>query len=424
MTKSSHRPPLWRILVFVIMVVAYAGWSSSTPKEVGIPEVVIGACLSLFVGMRGILIVLGSFMLQRQVGLSKWAFICFWWLLILPLFWGLAVRQNSLNDIMRDVIPLLYFFLPVFFVPQMGKHPAFWKKMCIWALCTIGISYSIRHFLGVENEMGQFGQEIFFVDINYFPMNPAVLFASTFLLILGSQNILKNSYSFGVIYLLFGSVAFACSLSIIVRGQIVIVLFSVILAIIINGWNNPKNPRFWLMVVALSVVILSGVTVSEIPGMIVESMQSKSENAGILNSRDLEANVVITGVFSSISNFVLGQGWGGIFDAFSSGDTVRYTHNIALYLLLKGGLLGFTFGILYCYITVTALIRYFIKSIKSNTPEHNDGIDMALSFALAGTLFLNLLLEPGFKMLSLGIIMTVLWLAILERKNAITANLY
>ena len=235
MAHSSRRPSLLRILIFAILIATYAFWSSSTPDDFGIPEAVIAACLLLFVGLRGTAIALGGFLLQRQVGLSKWVFICFLGLLVLPLIWGLAVKQNSLIDIVRDVVPLLYFFLPLFFIPHMSKHPAFWKEMCIMSLCAISVAYSIRFFASTDSSIEQIGREIIFGgDDSYYPMDPAVLFGSTFLLAYGVMKLFEKGYVYGIICLIFGSVAFASLIAIIVRAQIFLVLFSLIWAVFLE----------------------------------------------------------------------------------------------------------------------------------------------------------------------------------------------
>lgn len=415
LSNTKQYPPLWRIVVFVIMMSVYAFWSSSTPDSLGLPEALFGALLLLFVGLRGAMITLGGFLLQSSLGMSKLVFVSFLGLLIFPLVWGLAVRQNPLNDIMRDFIPLLYLFLPVFFIPVMSKYPAFWKKMCLGAICIIGISYSLRHFLGSHDQIENFGQEVFFTDKNYFPMDPAVLFCATFLLIFGTLKILEGYYLSGITYFAFGYLAFASLLSIIVRGQILLVLICIILAFFLQVLNGLKNPKFWLIFFALGLLLIYGITISELPGRIFDLMAKKTENAGLLNSRDNELFAVFFNATSSIGALLQGEGWGGAVVTF--GMPFRFTHSLPTYLILKGGLLGFGFGFMYCWLIVSAMVRYFIKSIRSNTICPKRSLDIAFSFAVANNLFLNLLLEPGYKMFSFGFVITMLWLAALEERK-------
>ncbi|MGA7750995.1 MAG: hypothetical protein WCA63_12720, partial [Gallionella sp.] len=109
----------WRAAVFIVMILIYAFFSSSTPDEFGIPEAFIGLLLLVFVGSRVAILSLGGFLLQRQNAVPSVAYWCFMVMMLVPSGWGLLVNGNTLSNYFRDAIPLLYLFLPIFFVPQM-----------------------------------------------------------------------------------------------------------------------------------------------------------------------------------------------------------------------------------------------------------------------------------------------------------------
>ena len=93
-------------------------------------------------------------------------------------------------------------------------------------------------------------------------------------------------------------------------------------------------------------------------------------------------------------------------DAFSTGDFVRYTHNVLLYFVLKSGLIGLIVGLIYCFKFVLVLFNvYFNRKSAVNGP---------VILGISNVLFLELFLEPGYKMFSFGLVLTVLWLLHLE----------
>lgn len=400
--------PAWwgRAAIFVALISIYAFLSSSTPDEFGIPEALMGLLLVVFVGFRGATLSLGGFLMHRQNAVPSIAYWSFLVLVTVLSLWGLIIRQNQLSDYIRDVVPLLYLFLPVFFVPQMTRHRDAWQKLCIAALCVIGVAYSVRHFMSDEVGIAALGHAIVFGDSNYFPMDPAVLFASTFLLTSGLVKLFDGKWITSAAYLMLGAVAFASLLGVLVRAQIFLVLMSLLFILVVQSLRSPRVLIFGIAPLCAGLVFVVLATGSDFAESLFGLMVAKSESAGLLNSRDLEAQVVINNAMSSLDAMLLGEGWGGVVDNPAGGGVVRFTHNIEIYGLLKGGLIGSLFVGLYAFVN----IRDYLKD-GWRTLARLDILRLPLMLAIGNVLCLNLLLEPGFKMFSFGLVLTVLWLS-------------
>ncbi len=395
----------WRAAVFIVMILIYAFFSSSTPDEFGIPEAFIGLLLLVFVGSRVAILSLGGFLLQRQNAVPSVAYWCFMVMMLVPSGWGLLVNGNTLSNYFRDAIPLLYLFLPIFFVPQMIHQRAAWQKLCVAALCVIGVAYSVRHFMSDEFGIAALGQQIIFGDKHYFPMNPAVLFASTFLLTSGLVYLFDRKWLNATLLLLLGVVAFASLIGMLVRAQIFLVLLSLIFVLFYQFLRYPRTLGFLLIPFCVLLIFAATGLETDSLDVIFDLIVAKTENAGFLNARDIEFQVVIANAMSGLDKLSLGEGWGGLIDNPAGGGVVRFTHNLEIYGLLKGGLIGAFFVGLYTVLNV----RIFIREGWGRLVQQ-DIKRLPLLWAIGNVLCLNLLAEPGFKMFSFGLVLTVLWL--------------
>ncbi len=278
----------WRAAVFIVMILIYAFFSSSTPDEFGIPEAFIGLLLLVFVGSRVAILSLGGFLLQRQNAVPSVAYWCFMVMMLVPSGWGLLVNGNTLSNYFRDAIPLLYLFLPIFFVPQMIHQRAAWQKLCVAALCVIGVAYSVRHFMSDEFGIAALGQQIIFGDKHYFPMNPAVLFASTFLLTSGLVYLFDRKWLNATLLLLLGVVAFASLIGMLVRAQIFLVLLSLIFVLFYQFLRYPRTLGFLLIPFCVLLIFAATGLETDSLDVIFDLIVAKTENAGFLNARDIE----------------------------------------------------------------------------------------------------------------------------------------
>lgn len=395
---------IYRAPLFGAVVALYALFSISTPQDFGWAEVLIGAVLVVLVGPYSAALSFGAFPRVHQTISERLAHVCFLGLLILPTL-VFIVRKNRADDFVRDLIPLLYFFLPVMLLPHFKNNPAFWEKALVVGLCIIGISFSVRHFLIEGVELADLGRAVIFGDLSYFPLNPAVLFSATFLLIFGLSK-LERWKPQGLVLIALGLIPFAAIVAVLLRGQIVLVLASVLLYVLFLA---KRKAILWTL--TLGAVCAVFLTQAELVGALADLIVHKSEDVGLLNARDLEFKAVWHNAAESSGQAVFGEGWGGLIDNPAAEAVVRFTHNLTLYAILKGGVFGLLFFGVYCVLSAIKAWRNFRVA--------RDPFHTAIAIAAGNTLLIHFFLETGFKTLSLGLVLSLVWLINRADKSAI-----
>ena len=372
-----------------ISAFTYAFFSSSTPDNFGVPEIIIGLCLVLFVGLQPFYKIISLQRMEFSI-IPPPIFVIFYILLLIPLFQGILIKENNLNDIVRDIIPFIYLFLPVFFMDKIEENPKYWRKILFISISTIGVAFAYRHLFTVSNPFQIIGKGIIYGNKEYFPMDPAVLFTASLLPLLGLKEIFLNSkFRKGILYLIFGAFTYLALIAILVRAQILLVIF--VLAVYLFFISKANIGKFLIISIIILTIVISNFE-SLLP--IVSLIGEKFQSAG-LNNRDVEFIAVIENSNLSIENFLFGEGWGGLIqNPASPGSKIRFTHNIFNYFLLKSGVIGVFLIVGYFF-----FIAKFLWKIRTN----NDNLVMKLG--LFNILLVHLILEPGFKMLSIGLIL-------------------
>jgi len=391
----------------LVALLTYAFFSSSTPDNVGVPEIVIALFLLLFVGLKTPLITLQKTR-EKTTYLPQYLYIVFYVLLIVPLFIGIVVNENNILDALRDIIPFIYLFIPLFFIEKMNNSPEYWSDVLLILISVIGVSFSMRHLLTSDNPFESIGKEIIFGNKEYFPMDPAVLFTATILPLIGIFKVfIEKKIFFGTLFIFFGFLTFLSIVSIMVRAQIILVLFSIIIYFL---WISKQN-FFRLLTIGLIVFILITVNIELLSG-IYDLLMAKFENAGLSN-RDAEFIAVVHNSSLSFMKTLFGEGWGGMIELPTSpGSKIRFTHNIFNYFILKGGFIG-----------VALIGSYFMYIILLLMKLKWNNRNIILNLTLINIIIVHILLEPGFKMLSIGLIILYFILYIKSKSNPIKNSL-
>ena len=411
MTKNKIKNYFdFNVIAISIMLLIYAFFSSSTPDNIGVPEAIIAFILVLVIVKNSLTKIVDIKMNLRIFGIF---YIFFIYMLIVPTFIGIVINMNDIVNFFRDFIPFLYFFLPIFFIPFMRKEPKKWIYLLSALLLIIGASFSVRYFLGASGRgesIDMIGSNIIFGSMNYFPMDPSVIFGATFGILMGFElmffSIKKNMKLIGLISVVLGVIAYLSILGIVVRAQIILVLFSVIAFIAIRA-----KTRTWLVV--LLVIIISSIFFSRffLDGIFSDifSLVMHKFHAVGLNDRGAEAMAVVNNSSKSLTNLFFGEGWGGLISNPTGGGAMyRFVHNVNMYFLFKAGLFGFLFG--------SAFIFYFFYQVIAHLIIYRKKHISIVLISIFNSTVLNFILEPGYKMMPIGIIITLFYL-ILMKKN-------
>jgi hypothetical protein len=401
-----------RVFIFLLIAIIYALFSSSTPDEMGVAEASIGLLLVLFVGLGVSLDVFGwGFLLRKDKSvIPDYVYVSFIALAVIPTIHGLFVVGNSLGDFMRDFIPFLYLYIPIFFLPHMAKNPSFWLRVMLVALCAIGISYSVRFFLVSTVPISLIGKIYIPVSMSYFPTDPAVLFSTTLLITVGVYMVLQGKpfeALKGIVLLLLGVVAYSSLVAVVVRAQIILVLFSAFVMVLYFMVKKPVRGIPMFVVIALAVYYFLGDIVYDFFEGVFELVMEKFRIVG-MNARNIEFIAVIDNAASSTSKTLLGEGWGGLLsNPIYGGSHIRFVHNYFAYFMLKAGLTGLIFSAMYAY----WFLKHFTVIARAIRREP---LYVILIISILNIFIVHVILEPGFKMFSFGLILLVLTLASLE----------
>jgi len=400
----------FNVIAISIMLLIYAFFSSSTPNNMGVPEAIIAFILILVVLKNSFTSIIDIKMNLRIFGIY---YIFFIYLLIVPTFIGIVINMNNIINFFRDFIPFLYFFLPIFFIPFMRKEPKKWIYLLSGLLLIIGASFSVRYFLGASEKgesIDMIGSKIISHSMNYFPMDPSVIFGATFGILMGFElmffSIKKNMKLLGLILLVLGVIAYLSILGIVVRAQIILVLFSVIAFIFIRA-----KKRTWIIILLAIIIVSIFFSTFFLDGIFSDifSLVMHKFHAVGLNSRGAEAMAVIHNSSKSLIKLFFGEGWGGLISNPTGGGAMyRFVHNVNMYFLFKAGLFGFLLG--------SAFIFYFFYQVITHLISYRKKHIAIILISIFNSTALNFILEPGYKMMPIGIIITLFYL-ILMKKN-------
>jgi len=396
---SSHSLGI-RDSILIVALVLYATMSTPYPRSPGLIEIIIGAMLVLYVGWRPAVVALGGFNLResRVVIFPVRIYLAFLYLLIVPTVIG-TIRMWDPVDILRDVIPLIYLFIPLFILPVMMTSSWEWEKWLPWLISIIGVALSIRYFITVGETPLGVGVKLLFDDKLYLPYDPAVLFASIFLPLEGLRRMRWRIWPTfrAVLSGLGGLVALASLAGVIQRAPLGLAFLSYCTFVIVQLRYRPGMAAVVLFIM-LCVASLFWGTVSGIFDLIIR----KQETVGI-NEKGRELLVVIDAINRNMQTAIFGLGWGAVFnDPAAGGIKVSYVHNMIGYSLLKTGLLG-----------ITSILVYLVQILKTLKIKVSS---MPLVLACVSSLLVGILFQASYKTFSYGLLLLI---PLIQRKIAL-----
>lgn len=387
----------YRTWLLVAIFFIYAVFSESTPDDPGLPEAILGGLLILLVGVTGALRAIGSELVETRPSVPRYAVVAFVWLLVAPTA-VLLVRGNDFGDFVRDIIPLMYLLLPVLVIGHLREAPEKAVRLIQRGLSFVGLAYAIRFFNTSEGELFQ---TTLLGGIEYFTMDPAVIFGATFLLCVGLHLFSQRRLVASAAALLAGGITFGSILASTARGQIALVLCGVALFAWLQIWKRPLRLRSWLPVMLAAAAFLY-FDLMWLVEFAVDTVTAKTESAGITNTRDIEVKEILAYAGSGVDVFFFGGGWGHKLFLTTIGVEARFAHNVFFYLLWKTGALGL--------IAFLAICWWIFKAFIGMWRRRSDPWVMALWLASFNVLVIHGNLEPGYKMLPFGFVLCLILL--------------
>jgi len=372
----------YRAICLFFACLIYALFGSPTPDSLSIVEILVGILLALAIGIGR-----ARDAILRPVRYRFWKSAG-----QLFLLYGLSVpfivavlNGYDLRAILRDFIPFLFLFLPLFLLPLIRARPYYFRSI-LFAFILIGLLFSLRSIL-MRYDLEC---KIWCVDeLLYLENMPSVLFAALFLIgsaiaVMTRGLNIKNVIIFFVLMAL-SVLPIVAMISTIQRASLGAIALYVI---VIQGYFIYKSPvrggNALLMMVIVAMVINFSFTA------VFASLWDKTQNVG-LNMRPQEMEAVWQLLTSDLLTFLFGIGWGGHFNSPAVGGlSVNFTHNFFSSIFLKTGIIGLTLSIAYIAGLLERLSRVLIKS-------------PVLGLALFLPIFIDLTLYASFKSLDFGL---------------------
>lgn len=382
----------------------YGGVSVPAPPSLRWGEAAIGLLILLSIGWRRPLMVATGHAL-RGTDESEWMIVAvaaLGWLLWVPLLRGAALGWEA-AEILRDVVPLFYLFLPVLLVPALRRAGVWGVRLPAAGLALAGLLLALRWWKQSDWGFGAVGRRAMADGGTYLLNAPSVLFAAVALPAL-ALSLVAAGESFRRWIAAFACAAGGALCLGALAGAVhrtALGLAALSLAMVALWW---VRRRPWL---AVPLLLAAGFVVLPAGDALVGAWQQVAEKTRLTgaNTRWEEAAAVIDHAASSAWTLLFGDGWGArIANPAVGGWRVSYTHTLVSYSLLKTGILGvLALGAYLC-----ALLRPWRRLLAEDPP---------LAMAVVPPLLMALCLHTSFKYLDTGVILSLMLLASEPRKG-------
>jgi hypothetical protein len=394
------------LIVFLTMSIIYAFFSSPSPSKIGLYEILIALCLVVLTGFIGSFSILGYQTKNRNI--PMFVSVSALSLVVLPTITGLFFSGNEISDYIRDIIPMLYLTLPVLLFHRVKIFPSDWVRWVVSLLCVIGLVFSIRQIIESDILISSIGNTSGFITQSYFILDPSVFFTATFLTCYSVVLIFQNYILKGLALLALSIIPWIVILSAVSRSAIILISVALFVVIFLTIMRS-KSPISLFFKFSITVAVILPFFFTELIvffGKIWTLLIIRHELIGV-SGRVLEAQYVVQHI-DNVRLLLLGEGWGGLIDSPLLSDQIRFTHNSFTYFLFKSGVVGLMTFVVYLY--------FFILKMFSEFFSNKDMKRTSVQAAIIVTLIIHLLLEAGYKSITMGIIFLLMML--LGMKNS------
>lgn len=365
----------------------YAFFGSPTPEHFGWAEISVGFLLALGIGagqFRSAFFDLSERSFWRGSGQ---VFLLYG--LSVPLLVA-ALNGHGGLAILRDVVPFLFWFLPLFYIRLLDERPEYYRTT-LFAVLVIGLVFSLRSLaLHSTNYCSIWCTD----ELLYLENMPSVLFCSLFLAGTACARLMRrflfwNVMLFGICVslILLPLAAMAITLQ---RASLGAFVFYLVLVFVYLFFKRPYH-AFVLFVCVTAAMAAIGLVFEHV----FLSLREKTDLVG-LNMRPQEFAVVWGVVTESPFQFLFGIGWGGHFNSPAVGEMrVNFTHNFFTTVLLKSGFCGLLLAVAY----ISGILRLLFRLLCINP---------VLGLALAAPILIDLSLYASFKSLDFGLVLLMI----------------
>lgn len=376
-----------QIQLFFVAILIYATFGQPTPEKLGVVEGIIACLLVLSIGLFNFLgcITLRPLFEKNRDDTEKIGSVALSFLFIVPTMIGLLSGHNF-NLIIRDLVPLVYSFIPLFLYHRLSKKDtANLYYICVYA----GVIIALRFLIISDFSWEMLGKTGFYDYDMYLAISPFILFATLFLFLdfFEVKNLIKK-----VLFMFYSVICAGSMLATSQRASVGAGLFFACLYLV----NKAKKNIAYILLGALAffiIFICFDDYIITAFNMLVEKTKAVGTNSRIAEFRAV-INETKDGVFSSL----FGKGWGYRFYSPAIMDVkVNFTHCMFSYFLLKTGFVG---TVIYTGYLISIFITVFYKNNNLNF----------ISYACLPPILIAMTLYTGYKYFDFGCLLLVLLL--------------
>jgi hypothetical protein len=323
---------------------------------------------------------------------------------LLLLFWLPLCRAawmgRGAGEVLRDVAPLLFLFLPLALVPALRPAGRFGVMALAAALMLEGLFYSLRWWNHMGWGFGALGVRVLPDGGGYLLNAPSALFAAiawplTALWCLekgGLRGLLG-----AVAALIAGALCVAAQLGAAHRLAVGFIVAAGLAAV----WTRASRLPWLIPLLAVAVLTAAAVEGERLSGALFY-VAEKTRLAGA-NARFEEAAAALSQAGDSAASALLGDGWGAeVENPAVGGWRVAYTHTFATYLLVKAGAVGLAAMLVWLGALSPAAGRLWRA-------------DPAWALAVLAPLLTAFTVHTSYKYLDTGVLLTLMVLAAGEK---------
>jgi hypothetical protein len=414
---SLPLPPTALALGLVALIYGVAG--APVPSAPGLAEAAIGLLLLAAVGLRRPLDLVVSAPLLAAVPRGPEIAAC---LALLLAVWPGLLRGMfmgwPLNDILRDMLPLAFLFLPVLIRPRSRGQADGILTAVGWGMAAAGFTFALRWWIDLDVSYRVVGAAPIEEQPPFVLKSAALPFAAVWCTAQaarrlgmgglgmgglgigpdrdgpgpGNRHPLRRMLAGGLL-LLAALVCLGALAGAVHRAGFILAALACALVL---GWRFRSSAGAWL--IGLACLAAAWVLWSDTLAGLIHLALEKTQTVGI-NNRSAEFAAVVGRLMDDPAAFLIGLGWGGQFrNPAVGGIPVTYTHNLASYLLLKVGVLG-----------LLGIGAYLAAVLARGLAAWRARPDLVL--ALMPSLLMGLMLHTSYKYMCFGLLLLLLRIA-------------
>jgi hypothetical protein len=379
-------------------LIVYGVYSTPTPDTITTAEVAIALLLSGIFGpsISQALAPHGA-TLKYSPAIIRLTGI---FLILIPSATAIA-SSNNLSNYIRDLIPLIYLFIPLLILPLALRNPTLWLNVIVGGLAIIAIAFTYRHFQVSEASFSEIGHRYISGGKDYFPLDPSIVFTATLFLTAGASLILRASSLSAILkgsaVVIVGFLPMTTLIGVVARGPLALVLASLAFVAVASFFRHPGRSFLMLSITLVVTLAMFSDIVAGVFSSTIELAIRKSEAVGI-NSRDLEIKAVIENA-DTLPMIFFGEGWGGLLqNPIGGGAQWSFVHNSFAYFFFKSGIIG-----------LAAWIAYVVWLSKCSAAAYRrlNYLFTPYFLAVANTAVLNFFVQASFKSLTIGLVLAI-----------------